>query len=124
MIKRFRGSGFALALFMATLVAATLARPQSSDDLSALNKQVQQLFEQGNYAAATTVALRALNMPERLFRSDDPRLGMPLHNVSYLYQYQGRYDQSEPLYQRALTISENAHGPDHLEAAANSEILA
>jgi tetratricopeptide (TPR) repeat protein len=65
-----------------------------------------------------------LTIAERLFGRDDPKLGVPLHNVAYLYQYQGRYDQSEPLYQRALTISENAHGPDHLEVAANREILA
>jgi tetratricopeptide (TPR) repeat protein len=124
MIERFRGAGFGLTLFLATFLAPMSARPQGSDELSALNKQVQQLFEQRNYTEATTVALRAAAAAERLLGPDDAKLGVPLHNLAFLYQYQGRYDQAEPLYQRALAISEKAPGSDQLEVAANREVLA
>jgi tetratricopeptide (TPR) repeat protein len=37
----------------------------------------------------------------------------PLIGLANLYYEQGNYVQAESLYQRALTIWEYAHGPDH-----------
>jgi tetratricopeptide (TPR) repeat protein len=36
-----------------------------------------------------------------------------LNNLAGLYDSQGKYAEAEPLYQRALAISEKALGPDH-----------
>jgi hypothetical protein len=35
-----------------------------------------------------------------------------------LYRRQGKYDQAEPLYQRALAIREKALGPEHPHTAS------
>jgi tetratricopeptide (TPR) repeat protein len=37
--------------------------------------------------------------------------------LATLYQDQGRYTEAEPLFQRALTISEQTLGPEHPETA-------
>ncbi len=44
--------------------------------------------------------------------------------VASLYYYQGRYEQSEPLLNRALAIYEKALGPDHPDVATSLENLA
>jgi tetratricopeptide (TPR) repeat protein len=40
-----------------------------------------------------------------------------LHNLGRLYLAQQRYTEAEPLLSRALAISENRLGPDHLSLA-------
>jgi tetratricopeptide (TPR) repeat protein len=40
-------------------------------------------------------------------------VGRSLNNLALLYQSQGRHAEAEPLYKRALVITEKALGPDH-----------
>ena len=40
-----------------------------------------------------------------------------LNNLAILYDVQGKYEQAEPLYQRALAICEHVHGPEHPDTA-------
>ncbi len=40
-----------------------------------------------------------------------------LNNLAVLYDNQGRNQEAEPLYQRALAIREEALGPDHPSTA-------
>ncbi len=44
-----------------------------------------------------------------------------LNNLALLYAAQGRYAEAEPLYKRALAISEKALGPDHPNVATSLE---
>ncbi len=44
-----------------------------------------------------------------------------LNNLAELYPAQGRYAEAEPLYQRALAISEKALGPEHPDVAQSLE---
>ncbi|HET8846699.1 MAG TPA: tetratricopeptide repeat protein, partial [Ktedonobacteraceae bacterium] len=37
----------------------------------------------------------------------------PLHGLAILYKQQGKYTEAEFLYQRALSIREEALGPEH-----------
>jgi tetratricopeptide (TPR) repeat protein len=41
----------------------------------------------------------------------------PFATLAVLYYDQGRYEQAEPLYQRALSIREKALGPEHPDLA-------
>ena len=41
-----------------------------------------------------------------------------MNNLARLYHAQGKYDQAEPLYKRALAIREKALRPDHPDVAA------
>jgi hypothetical protein len=44
---------------------------------------------------------------------EHPDVATNLNNLAGLYDEQGRYVDAEPLYKRALAISEKALGPDH-----------
>src|SRR5262249_52767597 len=44
---------------------------------------------------------------------DHPLVATVLHNLATLYRVQGRYDQAEPLLQRALQIRQARLGKDH-----------
>jgi tetratricopeptide (TPR) repeat protein len=44
---------------------------------------------------------------------DHPSTAATLNNLAQLYQAQGRYEEAEPLFLRALTIKEKALPPDH-----------
>jgi len=101
------------------MVISQSARAQSND-LDALNRQVVQLYRQGKYPGATTIAKRALTLAEKAFGPDHPRVGTSLNNLAALYQGQGRYAAAEPLYKRALAISEKALGPDHPDVSQRS----
>jgi Tetratricopeptide repeat len=52
-----------------------------------------------------------------------PTIPMSLNTLALLHYDQGRYDNTEPLYKRALTIPEKALGPDNpwLDGGGRSE---
>jgi tetratricopeptide (TPR) repeat protein len=51
-------------------------------------------------------------------------VGIALNNLAEVYRAQGQYTQAEPLLQRALTISEQALGPQHPQVAMGLNNLA
>ncbi len=102
--------------------------PQSgraqTDNLDALNRQVVQLYQNGEYAKATEVAKRALALAESELGPHHPEVGTTLNNLAGLYHYQGRTAEAEPLYKRSLgilektlAIQEKTLGPNHLNVA-------
>src|SRR5438876_22031 len=46
-----------------------------------------------------------------------PETAQGLNNLADLYREQGKYEQAEPLYERALAIREEVLGPEHPETA-------
>ena len=55
------------------------------------------------------------------FGESDPRLASSLNNLAALYYTQGKYEEAEPLYQRALAIDEKALGPEYPDTASIRE---
>ncbi|HEY6284719.1 MAG TPA: tetratricopeptide repeat protein [Ktedonobacteraceae bacterium] len=47
---------------------------------------------------------RALTIWERELGPEDPNIASCLSNLAKLYTLQGKYEQAEPLYQRALSV--------------------
>jgi tetratricopeptide (TPR) repeat protein len=123
MIKRFCQFGLRLTLFFSLFIAATTSvRSQSTNDLEALNKEVLQLTQQGKHGEAIPVALRALAVAERQFAPDDPQLIMWIERLANLYVFQGQYDQAEPLFKRALAVTEKVRGGSSSAAAELSRL--
>ena len=62
---------------------------------------------------------RFTSAPSPSGRRQHPDVAISLNNLAALYraQHPGKYEQAEPLYQRALTISEKALGPEHPDVA-------
>ncbi len=69
-------------------------------------------FQRGDYPEAERQFEPALKTAEG-FGPQDPRLARSLNNLALLYYAQGDYAEAEPLYKRALAISEKALGRDH-----------
>ena len=61
---------------------------------------------------------------EKALGPDHHNTATTLNNLAELYKSQGKYDEAEPLYERALAICEKALGPDHPETAASLNNLA
>ncbi len=62
------------------------------------------LRAEGRPAEAEELAGQAFKLLSRQLDPDDPGV---------LHKYQGRYDDAEPVYRRALAIVEAALGPEH-----------
>ena len=79
-----------------------------------------QAFQQGRYAEAEPFLVAAVEEAEA-FGPQDSRLAESLNSLAELYRLQGNYAEAEPLYQRSLTIREQALGPDHPDVAETLE---
>ena len=78
-----------------------------------LNQSVLRLYQQGQYAEATPLSVRALAIAEKAQGPEHPWTGTSLNNLALLYHAMGQYARAEPLYVRALAIAEKALGPEH-----------
>ncbi len=105
-----------LRLFFVLMVlmcaSHTPAAAQKHDELTALYRQVAQLYRAGKCGAATKIAQSALSVAEAKFGPDHPNVGTTLNNLAGLYQSQVPYVEAEPLYKRSLSIRETL-SPDH-----------
>ena len=55
---------------------------------------------------------------------EHPDTATTLHELARLYLFQGKYEEAEPLLQRALRINEQVLGPEHPETATTLQELA
>ena len=90
----------------------------------------QQLFADGvkareaaHYAEAEQLLQRALREAEQV-GPDDPRVATAANNLGLLYHDQGRLQEAQSLYTRALAIWEQHVGPEHEDVAAALNNLA
>jgi tetratricopeptide (TPR) repeat protein len=77
-----------------------------------LNKQVIQLYQQGKYAKAISVAKEVIAIDEKAFGPDHPNVPTSLNNLALLYSSIASYTTAEPLYRRSLASREKTLGPD------------
>ncbi len=103
--------------------ATPLATAESDITWEKLVKAAGQSLRQGKYAHAEQQLTDALTLAEKL-GMHDPRLVASLNKLAQLYYAQGKFKQAEPLYKRALEISEIILGADHPDLATNLNNLA
>jgi tetratricopeptide (TPR) repeat protein len=108
-----RGQLIAKVTFLAMTVSCVAGHAQSNSKLDALNKQAEALYDQGNYAAATEIAKRAVAIAEKNLGPEHPAFATTLNNLAFLYRKQGRSSEAEPLYRRALEIRLKTLSPEH-----------
>ena len=82
-----------------------------------------QALQQRRYTQAEQLLLAALREAKD-FGEQDSRLATTLNRLAELYRLQRKYEQAEPLYQRALKIREKALGPEHPDVATTLNNLA
>ena len=111
-------AGLVLALLVAFPVFAQEARWKE------LNSKVLQLYQQGKYGEAISVAQEALRVAEASFGPEHANVATALNDLAALYREQGRYAAAEPLFKRSLAIREKALGPEHPDVAISLSNLA
>ena len=77
-----------------------------------INEEGFRLYQQGAYDRAEQFFREALEMVET-FGPKDTRVAMVLNNLANLCHNQGKLDEAEQHYQRALDIRREQYGPDH-----------
>ncbi|MGC2323563.1 MAG: tetratricopeptide repeat protein [Terriglobales bacterium] len=82
------------------------------------------LHARGDLAAAEEPARKAWEVSQRLFGEADPRTMVDATAYAGVLDGLERYDESEPIYRRALAVFEQAYGPEHYEVAATLHNLA
>ena len=88
-------------------------RPDHPDTAQSLNNLAQLYADQGAYAKAEPLHLRALAIREKALGPDHPDTAQSLNNLALIYAKQGAYAKAEPLHLRALAIMEKALGSNH-----------
>lgn len=91
-----------IALLAVCFTCASKARV----DISELNRQVEQLYDQGKYAEAIRVAEQALAEAEVTVGPDHASTATTLNNLAVFYRDMGRYDEALPLHKLALANRE------------------
>jgi len=70
------------------------------------NQEVKDLYRQGKYDKAVSLAREAIEEAEAKVGTDHPDLANTLNDLALLYKTQGDYAKAEPLYKRSLAILE------------------
>lgn len=95
----------------------------SQDTVEELTREVERLYDLGQYARALVVAQSAVEAAERQYGPTAAAVGGALVNLALMNKVQSRYDEAEKRYQRALSIYQ-ARGPYDAEAATALNNLA
>ena len=101
-----------------------MLRPDHPGTATILNNLALLYDNQGAYAKAEPLYLRALAINEKVLGPDHPGTATSLNNLALLYDNQGAYAKAEPLYLRAKAIREKVLGPDHPDTATSLNNLA
>jgi tetratricopeptide (TPR) repeat protein len=90
------------AVLLAVSLGLIAAGPTALVEASRLDREAQQLNQQGRYAEAEPLYKRSLAIREKALGPDHPDVALSLNNLAGLYDNQGRYAEAEPLYKRSL----------------------
>lgn len=111
-------------VFMLCLILYAVAVQGQSKKWEKLNEQLIQLYGEGNYQKAVTIAHKALAEAEKAFGRQHENYAASLNNLAVLYQDMGNYVQAELQYKEALPILKIALGEDHPSYANSLNDLA
>jgi CHAT domain-containing protein/Tfp pilus assembly protein PilF len=108
--------GWAWAAGLALAVVASLATPTLAETgLAAQGARINALRNAGKYAEALPLAQAMVASLEKSGNNRD--LAAALNNLGQIHADQGRDDQAEPLYKRAIALMEKSIGLDSVEIA-------
>jgi tetratricopeptide (TPR) repeat protein len=105
------------AAFWATTISAQVAKWESE------NSAAMEAFQERRYAEAERLLKDAFQQVAE-FGELDARFSMVINNLAAVEHAEGHYADGGQLYERALSISEKLHGPEHPEVATLLDKLA
>ena len=78
-----------------------------------LNSKVIKFYQKDQYRNAISAANEALNVAEKTFGPEHPRVATSLNNLALIYKAMGKHAAAEDFYKHALTILEKSLGADN-----------
>ncbi|NEQ38166.1 MAG: tetratricopeptide repeat protein, partial [Okeania sp. SIO3I5] len=109
------------------IVEQALSQVSEEDELAEaerLFQQVVELYQQGKYAEAISLAEKVLAIRKKVLGDNHPDVAESINNLAVLYLSQGRYTEAEPLYQESLAIMKEKLGDNHPNVATSLNNLA
>lgn len=94
------------------------------DDSLVLNSLGLSSRQAGYYAEAEQFCKRALEVDEKDFGPNDPKVARDLNSFAELLKEKAAYAEAKQMFQRALEIDENASGPESSDVARDMNNLA
>mgnify|MGYP001616815617 CR=1 FL=1 len=84
-----------------------------------MNQKISTLHSEGNYAEATRVGEKALEVAQKTYGDSHLNVAKSMNNLANLYLLQGksRGEEAAGLYQKAIAIEEKILGKDHPDLA-------
>jgi tetratricopeptide (TPR) repeat protein len=99
----------ALAIVL-LIISFTISAHAQEKLWNELYDKLDMLYQQGRYSEAENVAKDSLQVAEKTFGPDHPKMATSLNNLAFLYNAQGNYAESEPLLKQSLKIREKTLG--------------
>src|SRR5262245_40086213 len=93
--------GVFIALILASCMCGTA--DAQSDEITAINRRIGELYRAGKYGEAIPIAKRSLELTRANKGEDGTETAARLHSLAMLYHAQGRYAEAEPLVKRSLS---------------------
>jgi tetratricopeptide (TPR) repeat protein len=111
-------------LIVLGLMLSPMQSHAQSQELTEAIEQAGKLYKAERFQEALPLLGKTIDLSEREFGPDDPRIAGLLNALGALHSNQGRYAEAEPVYKRALAIREKALGPEHRDVAITLRNLA
>jgi tetratricopeptide (TPR) repeat protein len=102
-----------IQLSLIVLICSVCDVKAQQQDLEALKRQVNQLYQAGKFAETIPIAQRALALAESQFGTEHLAVADALNGLALAYKSRGQYVEAEPLYKRNLAIVEKLRGASH-----------
>ena len=96
----------------------------SQQKIDEKNQQMVELYQQGRYEQAVSIAMEVCDLSRQAHGEDDPDYATSLNNLALLYNSMGNYAAAERLNRQALEIRRKALGEDDPDYAASLNNLA
>jgi tetratricopeptide (TPR) repeat protein len=105
-------------------ILGQLQIPTSPNLVRALTQIARLYHEQGRYAEAEALYVRALAIFEKQLVANHPNIAASMNNLALLYRDMKKYQDAEPLYLQSLTITEEQLGKNHPNTSTSLNNLA
>jgi CHAT domain-containing protein len=120
----FRGAGSGIALLLTLACLVFPAEAQRSNDIAALNRELQRLTLENRYTEMERVQRQIVDLTGKALGADHPNYGYQLVTLSTTTFLNGKAQETEQLLKQALAIYERAGARYNLEIADTLRRLA
>lgn len=119
-------SRFYFVALVAILISFFSPLPSKAqlNEVQALNKRVNELYQARKYGEAIPLAEKVLAILEKSLGANNANVATQLINLGDLYRLQNRFSDAEKAYERGLAIRQNILGSNHPDVAEALSSLA